>query len=603
MKDIKKNPVASPLDELRRLVRFLEQVQSKGQVISPIERDIALSTLRSIYISVLDVTADMGGDTRISVDSTVITVEGAMSEVVSDSTDVLESGELSVEDISAGASPEAGRIPEADELSVAGVRVTVAPQAEIMAEADSDAAQEKMSDFEGFSMDVVPESCDDENLSDADSLEHAPSLGEEDREDDPFGEQALSLLVTLSDSSRVLSDSSQVSNDSVQVPIDSAAMPDSEFMVDIEPKDTDSSETRSVSDFSSEPGVHFDQAVSIESSEVVQGYSREAVEDSSEGSGNISEELCSQESLTESTAQKSDREMMEDSTQGEVLAEELESAALDSSESSQVNVILKEQLLYPEGDSQSVTMVAGQHDLASESDCDYSGVEVGSKAVHESDVSIISSGEDFDDSNIGSEGVVAVAEPVDISSSTDNVDLNEEEEFIESLEAAVETESADSEETDGVTVSGEADAAVLKEMDDSAVSEGVIESIDSGSSNAFLDSVEISDSMIVSACGNDVEDSVTEPEVAVLSEESIANEPLVDMVELFGQKISSDLRAIFVKELFWRDEHFFCSEIAKMERMHSLDQLLIYVGDQYSWKADSRTAEQFIELFADGLSK
>lgn len=87
------------------------------------------------------------------------------------------------------------------------------------------------------------------------------------------------------------------------------------------------------------------------------------------------------------------------------------------------------------------------------------------------------------------------------------------------------------------------------------------------------------------------------------SQEAISSSEPTAQVELFGQKIPAELKERFVLELFWRDDHYFAMETAKLTQMTDLDEALIYIGEKYNWSAQSVTAEEFIALLATRLEQ
>lgn len=91
-------------------------------------------------------------------------------------------------------------------------------------------------------------------------------------------------------------------------------------------------------------------------------------------------------------------------------------------------------------------------------------------------------------------------------------------------------------------------------------------------------------------------DSELEEESSSDSESESTPESEPEIVTIFGQMISQQMKDNFVKELFWRDEIFFENEVEKFDRMTSFDQALIYIGEKYNWRAESDVAEQFIDL-------
>lgn len=71
---------------------------------------------------------------------------------------------------------------------------------------------------------------------------------------------------------------------------------------------------------------------------------------------------------------------------------------------------------------------------------------------------------------------------------------------------------------------------------------------------------------------------------------------LTDGYIFFNTSIQHQLLQQFIDELFWRDKTFFDNEISKFEKLTSLDDALIYIGEKYNWTPDNKPAEKFIEI-------
>lgn len=88
---------------------------------------------------------------------------------------------------------------------------------------------------------------------------------------------------------------------------------------------------------------------------------------------------------------------------------------------------------------------------------------------------------------------------------------------------------------------------------------------------------------------------------------SIGSDPAHDMesndssmygsqVILFGQSISQSHQQRIIDELFDADERKFEEQVSLLEKMESLDDVLIHIGQNYSWRGDNPSATEFIEL-------
>lgn len=94
-------------------------------------------------------------------------------------------------------------------------------------------------------------------------------------------------------------------------------------------------------------------------------------------------------------------------------------------------------------------------------------------------------------------------------------------------------------------------------------------------------------------------EQIAETEQLLSQEEQVAEpEP---KIALFGQLIPISMKARIVAELFCHDEHHYRQEVIKLESMPDLDSALIYIGEKYSWSAESVLAQEFIALLANKL--
>lgn len=67
---------------------------------------------------------------------------------------------------------------------------------------------------------------------------------------------------------------------------------------------------------------------------------------------------------------------------------------------------------------------------------------------------------------------------------------------------------------------------------------------------------------------------------------------------IFGIEISKEQKERFTHDLFCNDPLVFHNEIVKLERLHSLDDVLIYIGEKYAWTPDNRSADEFVEIIS-----
>lgn len=99
-------------------------------------------------------------------------------------------------------------------------------------------------------------------------------------------------------------------------------------------------------------------------------------------------------------------------------------------------------------------------------------------------------------------------------------------------------------------------------------------------------------------------DPEPEPVVSSWSEriEVIEYAPVEEKPEpaflVFGQSITDEQKSRFTHDLFCNDPLVFHNEIAKLERLHSLDEVLIYIGEKYAWAPDNRSADEFVGIIA-----
>ena len=81
-----------------------------------------------------------------------------------------------------------------------------------------------------------------------------------------------------------------------------------------------------------------------------------------------------------------------------------------------------------------------------------------------------------------------------------------------------------------------------------------------------------------------------------------APEEKVIVFEIFGRQLSPERRGEFINGLFKGDAVYFEAELIKLQNMDSLDDALIYIGEEYDWHPDDDVAGGFIELMAEKLS-
>lgn len=94
------------------------------------------------------------------------------------------------------------------------------------------------------------------------------------------------------------------------------------------------------------------------------------------------------------------------------------------------------------------------------------------------------------------------------------------------------------------------------------------------------------------------EQTESKSEIIIEPEESLAE----GESRLFGQTVQEEDVEDFVRELFWRDDAFYRNEISKLDAFENFDDILIYIGEKYSWAPDNKVAERFIELLEKKLS-
>ncbi|MEG1413969.1 MAG: hypothetical protein RR980_02685 [Mucinivorans sp.] len=70
------------------------------------------------------------------------------------------------------------------------------------------------------------------------------------------------------------------------------------------------------------------------------------------------------------------------------------------------------------------------------------------------------------------------------------------------------------------------------------------------------------------------------------------------LFSIFGVEISNEQKKRFTHNLFCNDPLVFHNEITKLERLASLDDVLIYIGERYAWAPDNASADEFIEIIA-----
>lgn len=79
-------------------------------------------------------------------------------------------------------------------------------------------------------------------------------------------------------------------------------------------------------------------------------------------------------------------------------------------------------------------------------------------------------------------------------------------------------------------------------------------------------------------------------------------EPLVrGRFTIFGIEITDEQKVRFTHDLFCNDPLVFHNEINKIERLRSLDEVLIYIGEKYAWVPENPSADEFVELIAQAF--
>ncbi|MEG0033277.1 MAG: hypothetical protein RSF93_07875 [Mucinivorans sp.] len=75
-------------------------------------------------------------------------------------------------------------------------------------------------------------------------------------------------------------------------------------------------------------------------------------------------------------------------------------------------------------------------------------------------------------------------------------------------------------------------------------------------------------------------------------------EPQEETFTIFGAEISSEQKKRFTHNLFCNDPLVFHNEIAKLEQLRTLDEVLIYIGEKYAWAPDNASADEFVDIVA-----
>lgn len=65
---------------------------------------------------------------------------------------------------------------------------------------------------------------------------------------------------------------------------------------------------------------------------------------------------------------------------------------------------------------------------------------------------------------------------------------------------------------------------------------------------------------------------------------------------IFGRQITDQQKRRFTHDLFCNDPLVFHNEVQKLERLGSLDDILIYISEKYAWVQGSASADEFVEI-------
>lgn len=78
-------------------------------------------------------------------------------------------------------------------------------------------------------------------------------------------------------------------------------------------------------------------------------------------------------------------------------------------------------------------------------------------------------------------------------------------------------------------------------------------------------------------------------------------QPVRGRFTIFGVEITDEQKLRFTHDLFCNDPLVFHNEIAKIEKLRSLDEVLIYIGEKYAWVPENPSADEFVELIAQSF--
>lgn len=65
---------------------------------------------------------------------------------------------------------------------------------------------------------------------------------------------------------------------------------------------------------------------------------------------------------------------------------------------------------------------------------------------------------------------------------------------------------------------------------------------------------------------------------------------------VLGSKISASQKEKFTHDLFCNDPLVFHNEVAKLEKLPTFDDVLIYISEKYTWSPSNAAANDFIEI-------
>lgn len=168
----------------------------------------------------------------------------------------------------------------------------------------------------------------------------------------------------------------------------------------------------------------------------------------------------------------------------------------------------------------------------------------------------------------------------------------EEEEIEEEATVEIVAEEAVTEEAEPV-VETQVEESVVAEQDSEQDSEQHIEqdieqdSAESGDSEPTVEDEPVAES---------------EPPVEALPEQPAPKaEAYNEAVTPIEQLMSESQKMRFTHDLFCNDYTIFKNELRKINKLESLDEVLIYIGEFYNWNSENQSALEFVEIVAAKL--